>query len=137
MLNSRSAFQPGGYSATWKSSTQSPLTVLLNHTSETDVSRSNCSVTINCLSQKGRHFSEKLVILLLSAGFFVIQSTRRAYHSFAEELPHSPSPHFFQEGSPQHQTAPGSGATFCLHWTPGTCAAITKSWQRDLPEAGL
>lgn len=60
MLTSRSAFQPGEYSATWRHTAQGPLTVLLSHVSETDVNRSDCSVTINCASQKGRHFSEKL-----------------------------------------------------------------------------
>lgn len=89
MLNSRSASQPGEYSATWKNTTQGLLTVLLNHTSETNVNCSNCSVTINCASQKGRHFSEKLVILVLAARFFVIQSIRRIHHSFTQELPHT------------------------------------------------
>lgn len=78
MLTSRSAFQPGEYSATWKHTAQGPLTVRLNHISETDMNHSNCSVTINCVSQKGRHFSEKLFIVLLSARFLVIQSIRRA-----------------------------------------------------------
>lgn len=142
MLTSRSAFQPGEYSATWKHTAQGPLTVRLNHVSETDMNHSNCSVTINCASQKGRHFSEKLFIVLLSARFLVIQSIRRVYHSFVEELPQSPSTHFFHEGSPQHETALGSGATFCPHWTPGTCAAITKSfpspqgWARPAKKAG-
>lgn len=57
MLNSRSAFQLGEYSATWKHTTQGPLTVPVNHTSEKHVNRSSCSVTINCASQKGRHCS--------------------------------------------------------------------------------
>lgn len=78
MVNSRRAFQLGEYSATWKHTTQGPLTALVNHTSEPHVNRSNCSVTINCASHKGRHCSEKMFILLLSARCFLSQTIRRA-----------------------------------------------------------
>lgn len=137
MLNSRRAFQLGEYSATWKHTTQGPLTALVNHTSETHVNRSNCAVTINCVSQKGRHCSEKLFILLLSARCFLSQTIRRVYYSFAEELPHSSSPHFFHEGSPQNGNLPDLVPLFASTGHQGLVLQAPNSPLSQKTEPGL
>lgn len=80
MLNSKSAFQQDEYSATWKHKTQGPLTQLFfgNYISETKL---NHSVTINCASQKARHFFQKLCSFNFQPSFFVIQSIRNGLPS--------------------------------------------------------